>query len=63
MSEALAGFAVSGVATTIPFHRTVLAHGDFRSAAIHTRWVDQEFLPAMTAATSAAEPPQTQPAV
>jgi acetyl-CoA carboxylase, biotin carboxylase subunit len=63
MSEALAGFAVSGVATTIPFHRTVLAHGDFRSAAIHTRWVDQEFLPAMTAATSAAEPPQTQAAV
>jgi acetyl-CoA carboxylase biotin carboxylase subunit len=63
MSEALAGFAVSGVATTIPFHRTVLADGDFRSAAIHTRWVDQEFLPAMTAATSAAEPPQTQAAV
>jgi acetyl-CoA carboxylase biotin carboxylase subunit len=63
MSEALAGFAVSGVATTIPFHRTVLAHGDFHGAAIHTRWVDQEFLPAMTAATSAAEPPQTQAAV
>jgi acetyl/propionyl-CoA carboxylase alpha subunit len=51
------------VATTIPFHRAVLGHDDFHAAAIHTRWVDQEFLPAMTAATSAAEPPQTQAAV
>ena len=62
MSEALAGFTVSGVATTIPFHRAVLGHDDFHSAAIHTRWVDQEFLPAMTAATSAAEPSQAQAA-
>ena len=60
MSEALAGFTVSGVATTIPFHRAVLGHDDFHGAAIHTRWVDQEFLPAMTAATSAAEPSQVQ---
>ena len=62
MSEALARFTVSGVATTIPFHRAVLGHDDFHSAAIHTRWVDQEFLPAMTAATSAAEPSQAQAA-
>ena len=60
MSEALAGFTVSGVATTIPFHRAVLGHDDFHAAAIHTRWVDQQFLPAMTAATSAAEPSQAQ---
>jgi acetyl-CoA carboxylase biotin carboxylase subunit len=62
MSEALTGFAVSGVATTIPFHRVVLGHDDFHSAAIHTRWVDQEFLPAMTATPSAAEPSQAQAA-
>jgi acetyl-CoA carboxylase biotin carboxylase subunit len=62
MSEALTGFTVSGVATTIPFHRAVLAHDDFHGAAIHTRWVDQEFLPAMTAATSAAEPSPVQAA-
>jgi acetyl-CoA carboxylase, biotin carboxylase subunit len=58
MSEALAGFTVSGVATTIPFHCAVLRHDDFHAAAIHTRWVDQEFLPSMTAATSAGEPSQ-----
>ena len=62
MSEALSGFTVSGVATTISFHRAVLGHDDFHAAAIHTRWVDQKFLPAMTAATSAAEPSQAQAA-
>jgi acetyl-CoA carboxylase, biotin carboxylase subunit len=55
MSEALAAFDISGVTTTIPFHRKVLAHEDFRSAAIHTRWVDQEFMPAMPAPAALAE--------
>jgi acetyl-CoA carboxylase, biotin carboxylase subunit len=52
--EALAAFEVSGVATTIPFHRAVLAHDDFRNAAIHTRWVDQEFKPGRSASNSVA---------
>jgi acetyl-CoA carboxylase, biotin carboxylase subunit len=55
MSEALAAFDISGVTTTIPFHRKVLAHEDFRSAAIHTRWVDQEFMPAMPAPAALAQ--------
>jgi acetyl-CoA carboxylase, biotin carboxylase subunit len=52
MGEALAAFAVSGVATTIPFHRAALEHEDFRNAAIHTRWVDQEFMPMLAAPKS-----------
>ncbi len=54
MSEALAAFRISGVTTTIPFHREVLRHDDFRNAAIHTRWVDQEFMPAMSTTKSGA---------
>jgi len=52
MNEALAAFRISGVATTIPFHRAVLGHDDFRNAAIHTRWVDQEFMPMLSAPKS-----------
>ena len=44
MSAALAAFAVEGVATTIPFHRAVLAHEDFRDGRVTTRWVESEFL-------------------
>jgi acetyl-CoA carboxylase, biotin carboxylase subunit len=49
MDEALAAFGIAGVATTIPFHRGVMGCDDFRNAAVHTRWVDQEFMPAMSA--------------
>jgi acetyl-CoA carboxylase biotin carboxylase subunit len=45
MQHALAVLEISGVTTTIPFHRAVLGHGDFRNGAVHTRWVDQEFVP------------------
>jgi pyruvate carboxylase len=34
------------VATTIPFHRQVLMHDDFRSGRVTTRWVEEEFLAA-----------------
>jgi acetyl-CoA carboxylase biotin carboxylase subunit len=44
MQHALAVLEISGVTTTIPFHRAVLGHGDFRNGAVHTRWVDQEFV-------------------
>jgi len=57
MGEALAGFHVSGVATTIPFHQAVLGHDDFRNAAIHTRWVDQEFMPGSLPPNSSAPRP------
>jgi acetyl-CoA carboxylase biotin carboxylase subunit len=40
MRAALDGFEVAGVPTTIPFHRQVLTHEDFRSARVTTRWVE-----------------------
>ncbi|HEY7244004.1 MAG TPA: acetyl-CoA carboxylase biotin carboxylase subunit [Xanthobacteraceae bacterium] len=49
MGEALAGFDVSGVVTTIPFHQAVLQHDSFQKAAIYNRWVDQEFMPRLSA--------------
>jgi len=44
MAAALAGFAVEGVKTTIPFHRAALEQRDFRAAQITTRWVENDFL-------------------
>lgn len=45
ITHALADFEVTGVKTTIPFHRQALDHSDFRAARITTRWVENEFLP------------------
>jgi acetyl-CoA/propionyl-CoA carboxylase, biotin carboxylase, biotin carboxyl carrier protein len=42
MLRALADSVVSGVPTTIPAAKIVLAHPDFRSAAISTRWLEDE---------------------
>ncbi len=44
MRAALDRFEVSGVATTIDFHRRVMAHPDFASANVTTRWVEEKFL-------------------
>jgi len=44
MLEALDGFVINGVHTTIPFHKRVLAHDDFRGARVTTRWVEDSFL-------------------
>ena len=43
MSAALARLEVTGVPTTAPFHRQVLAHEDFKSAKVTTRWVEDTF--------------------
>jgi acetyl-CoA carboxylase, biotin carboxylase subunit len=48
MAGALDEFEVTGLPTTIPFHRRVLANQDFRRARITTRWVEESFLPSMT---------------
>jgi acetyl-CoA carboxylase biotin carboxylase subunit len=48
-AQALSAFQVAGVATTIPFHQAVLGHDDFHNGAIHTQWVDQEFMPGLPA--------------
>jgi acetyl-CoA carboxylase biotin carboxylase subunit len=44
MLLALHRFAVEGVQTTIPFHKRVLAHDDFRGGRVTTRWVEEKFL-------------------
>ena len=45
MRQALAQFEVIGISTTIPFHQDVMAHPDFRSGRVTTRWVEETFLP------------------
>jgi biotin carboxylase len=44
MRSALETFVIAGVPTTIPFHRDVLCHDDFRSGRVTTRWVEEKFL-------------------
>lgn len=46
-ARALAEFRVEGVATVLPFHRTVIAAPEFRAADgrfdVHTRWIETDF--------------------
>ena len=44
MEQALAEMEVTGVPTTLPFHRAVLAHPDFRAGRVGTRWVEDRLL-------------------
>ena len=39
-TRALSEFRIEGVQTNIPFLQNVLAHGDFTTGGVHTRWVD-----------------------
>lgn len=41
-AAALAECDITGISTTVPFHRTLLRHPAFTRGEIHTRWVDQE---------------------
>jgi acetyl-CoA carboxylase biotin carboxylase subunit len=43
--HALAHLRVDGIATTAPFAREVLRHPDVVAARVHTRWLEEEFLP------------------
>ncbi len=40
----LRDFEVEGIRTTLGFHRDVLAHPDFASGRVNTRWVGERFL-------------------
>ena len=42
--QALADFAIDGIATTIPFHRAFLAQKTFAAGEVYTRFVEDEFL-------------------
>ena len=50
MRRALATFRVTGVETTIAFHRRILDHPDFVGGRIHSRWVEEELMTARSAA-------------
>jgi acetyl-CoA/propionyl-CoA carboxylase biotin carboxyl carrier protein len=44
--RALSEFEIDGVATTIPAHRAVLDHADFRAGGVSTKWLEHEVDPA-----------------
>lgn len=44
MERALADMRVSGVPTTLLFHRAILAHPEFRAGRVGTRWVEERLL-------------------
>jgi acetyl-CoA carboxylase biotin carboxylase subunit len=46
MRHALAHLRVEGVPTTAAFAAGLLAHPDVQAGAVHTRWVEETFLPA-----------------
>lgn len=45
MEAALEAFQVEGVATTIPLHRSILRHSDFRRSTVTTNWIERVFVP------------------
>jgi acetyl-CoA carboxylase biotin carboxylase subunit len=47
MRDALGRLQISGVPTTAPFHQEVMAHQDFASGKVTTRWVEETFLPSL----------------
>jgi acetyl-CoA/propionyl-CoA carboxylase biotin carboxyl carrier protein len=48
--RALSELRIEGLSTVVPFHRQVVKHPDFvgngTAFSVHTRWIDEEFLPA-----------------
>jgi acetyl-CoA carboxylase, biotin carboxylase subunit len=54
LRQALDHLNVEGVHTTAPFARDVLAHPDVVSGSIHTRWLEDVFLPSWTPTEVAA---------
>jgi len=55
MLRALDEFEIGGVRTTIPAHRVLLAHDDFRAVRHSTKWVEDE-VDSSQFAVAAAEP-------
>lgn len=41
MERALGMFVIEGVKTSIPLHRQILRHPEFRSGDIHTKFLEQ----------------------
>lgn len=49
LAAALDDFTVEGIATNIPLLKVIVAHEDFRSNTINTRWLETVLLPAFRA--------------
>ncbi len=62
MTRALADFAIGGVATTIPFHRNVMAHPAFRAGQVSTSFIPEhpEVIPPPFDGPAAAAPDGTE---
>ena len=56
---ALSELRIEGLPTVVPFHRQVVEHPDFMgngiTFSVHTRWIDEDFLPSATALTPAGD--------
>jgi acetyl-CoA carboxylase, biotin carboxylase subunit len=48
IQQALARFEIGGIATNIPLLRAIVAHDDFRSNRVSTRWLETTLLPSFT---------------
>jgi len=63
--HALAEMQVDGPDTVLPFHREVVDHPDFigdaNGFAVHTRWIEDEYQPARTAAGTDDQVPSSVP--
>jgi acetyl-CoA/propionyl-CoA carboxylase biotin carboxyl carrier protein len=57
MLRALDEFEIEGVRTTIPAHKVLLAHDDFRAARHSTKWVEDEIDQSQFAAPASAPAP------
>lgn len=44
-SVALKSFQIEGIKTTLGLHRQIVAHETFVSSGIHTKWIEEKFLP------------------
>ncbi|MDO8298720.1 MAG: acetyl-CoA carboxylase biotin carboxylase subunit [Lacisediminimonas sp.] len=53
LQVALDAFVVTGVSTTVDFHRAVIGHADFAEGRVNTRWVEETFLSSRTEAATA----------
>ncbi|HEU4651621.1 MAG TPA: acetyl-CoA carboxylase biotin carboxylase subunit [Croceibacterium sp.] len=56
MDAALAAFRITGIATTVDFHRAVIAHPDFRGGRVTTAWLERSFMPTYVGPTSSEVP-------
>lgn len=49
MQAALAALVAEGVTTTAPLHHAIMRNPEYREGAVHTKWIETEFLPAWRA--------------